>query len=270
MYYDYLERDRILLRLGFVSYSKYLNSDLWKSIRLRAFAQHGGSCKMCGELTSTLHHTNYGYEVLSGKTLKGLVPLCSVCHYAIEFAGKTKRSLCEANNKLALWISKGTSPVKKGRKKKHNKSIINTVLKDGAKHSLKCFRCGRVFDTVYRKPYAKCKCGGCKSELQLNTDNAPGYGLKGGNSQRVKCNRCGDVFTTKLSLEHTICSCGGNGVCLQNVILVSKKQSKKQISRERTRRLIDSGEKTLVETRRKMCNYECSSAPLSRFLNSQV
>jgi hypothetical protein len=117
----YQSRDDILLRLGFVSYKAYLDSDLWRSIRERAFRVHGHACKMCGEPTHILHHKNYEWEVLSGKTVKGLVPLCKSCHYKIEFDIRGhKRSLDKVNNLLS-WALGGTTSNKCRNKRKRKK-----------------------------------------------------------------------------------------------------------------------------------------------------
>ena len=90
----YAQRDILLSQLGFASYSTYLESDLWKSIRTAAFNLHGIDCRLCRKRTRVLHHISYCLDVLIGKELKWLIPLCNECHYKVEFDHKDrKRSL---------------------------------------------------------------------------------------------------------------------------------------------------------------------------------
>jgi len=100
-------RDEVLLKMGFSSYKEYLGSDLWKAIRSRALSTKGNYCFRCGRFTCLVHHTNYSPEVLRGETLKGLVPVCTECHRAIEFdKDGNKRTLRETNDALGYKTSK--------------------------------------------------------------------------------------------------------------------------------------------------------------------
>ncbi len=71
--------------MGYSSYAEYLNSDLWRSIRRRAFASKGTDCFLCKGKASEIHHTMYHRQVLEGKTLFPLIPLCRKCHVEVEF-----------------------------------------------------------------------------------------------------------------------------------------------------------------------------------------
>lgn len=117
---EYKERDELLLRLGFSSYELYLQSELWKQIKMRAYKAHGKKCRICGGDAEVLHHKNYRWEIMSGKSLKGLVPLCYNCHNIIEFS-KTgwKRTLDGTNNKLAELTSAYTPSKKKPKPQKY-------------------------------------------------------------------------------------------------------------------------------------------------------
>jgi 5-methylcytosine-specific restriction endonuclease McrA len=88
-------RDRRLLAIGFASYAEYLDSDLWKSIRARVFAEKGRECVCCGSQATEVHHTRYKSEEITGANLRHLHPVCGVCHYKVGFKenGK-KRSRC--------------------------------------------------------------------------------------------------------------------------------------------------------------------------------
>ncbi len=121
----YERRDEVLAGMGFSSYEKYRESDLWKKIRRRALDEKGTQCVRCGDSTHLVHHVSYSSAVLSGEDLSGLIPVCHRCHKRIEFdkSGK-KRSLEEANLALGYEPPK---PKKEIRPKKvhkvHNKHV---------------------------------------------------------------------------------------------------------------------------------------------------
>ena len=60
-------------------YKEYLNSDHWKSIRLKALDRAGHKCQLCSSKEClNVHHNTYinrGHE-----DLKDLVVLCRECH----------------------------------------------------------------------------------------------------------------------------------------------------------------------------------------------
>jgi hypothetical protein len=82
----YQERNRLLREhLGFDTYAQYLGSPLWKEIKQRGFREHGRFCRVCSKYASVLHHLSYDLVKLKGTRLDRLVPVCDICHHAIEF-----------------------------------------------------------------------------------------------------------------------------------------------------------------------------------------
>lgn len=98
----YKERDRYLVTLGFKSYRDYLDSNLWKSIRLRVMQRDGNKCQCCQGPAVQVHNKRYGLGQLNGMTLDEMVAICIDCHQAIEFTGERKNSLKETNERLAM------------------------------------------------------------------------------------------------------------------------------------------------------------------------
>lgn len=95
----YNDRNIILKELGFDSYPDYLKSELWAFVRRSAWAKYGSTCLLCKEKASVLHHFSYTKEVLQGKQLDKLKPLCNECHHKVEFdENDSKRTLLEAQN----------------------------------------------------------------------------------------------------------------------------------------------------------------------------
>lgn len=78
--FDKRERADSLSRLGFGSYRKYLASELWKSIRDRVLDRDKCACRRCGRPAKTVHHSNYGYDVMRGVRLESLYAICGQCH----------------------------------------------------------------------------------------------------------------------------------------------------------------------------------------------
>jgi len=91
----YSERDAHIRRLGYASYGVYLKNDLWHRIRGKVFKRKGKKCLLCGEAAFQVHHKVYTKRNLSGKDLKGLVPICDRCHKHVEF--DLGQKLCEAD-----------------------------------------------------------------------------------------------------------------------------------------------------------------------------
>lgn len=92
----YGDRTKVLSLLRFDSYLNYLASDLWRAIRKRVMDLHSSECLLCDAIAECVHHMTYTHEVLLGKRLNQLIPLCKACHKKIEFCpdGK-KRSMKE-------------------------------------------------------------------------------------------------------------------------------------------------------------------------------
>ncbi len=78
----------------------YLSSVTWRTIRARILLRDAGSCLRCGLPARIVHHKSYDAEVLAGNNDGQLVSLCFGCHSFIEFDGKRKTNLREANARL--------------------------------------------------------------------------------------------------------------------------------------------------------------------------
>jgi len=88
----------------------YLSGDLWKGIRGRVLERDGGRCVACGKPAQVVHHKSYDKDVLAGYRDDLLVSLCNPCHSAIEFDGKKKLTLRQANERLkAMCESQGVA-----------------------------------------------------------------------------------------------------------------------------------------------------------------
>lgn len=98
----YINRNRVLAKMGFASYQDYLKSDLWRSIREKVLSTSGG-CKKCGKQAECVHHLDYSKQTLNGERLNKLVKLCNKCHYSIEFDGSEKLL---ATNEIASRTTK--------------------------------------------------------------------------------------------------------------------------------------------------------------------
>lgn len=81
----YLDRDGVVRSLGFASYAAYLNSQIWKDIRDRTFAQWGSFCHFCSAPAAQVHHGRYDPDTMAGLILRHLYPVCGSCHQAGEF-----------------------------------------------------------------------------------------------------------------------------------------------------------------------------------------
>jgi 5-methylcytosine-specific restriction endonuclease McrA len=101
------QRHDFLLSLGYVNYADYLKSPLWFSIRARVLGA-SPDCA-CGVPANQVHHKVYTEANLSGKTTRGLWAICVDCHRRIEFDGKRKTALHEANRKLRSIVEGGIS-----------------------------------------------------------------------------------------------------------------------------------------------------------------
>lgn len=108
---------RVVLRqLGYLSYTAYLRSDVWRMRRVAYFAHHRRACWVCGGLKKIhLHHTNYsrigGYERDSD-----LVPLCAPHHRGVHnFMKRRKIPVASAHTAYATWLKSRPSRPKRKR-----------------------------------------------------------------------------------------------------------------------------------------------------------
>lgn len=93
----YAERDAVLWKMGFETYSDYLASDFWKGIRQGILVSSNSRCGLCKKTANQVHHLWYSAENLQGSSKEGLVSICRHCHHSIEFsAGLGKHEPKEA------------------------------------------------------------------------------------------------------------------------------------------------------------------------------
>lgn len=103
----YIGRNATLRSLGYANYAHYLSSDLWAQIRVRAFALHGHTCKLCPDPAACLHHLGYGRAILLGERLSSIVPLCHGCHKQVEFDKRGhKRTVLQAHTAYVRMLKK--------------------------------------------------------------------------------------------------------------------------------------------------------------------
>ena len=102
-------RTRIVKELGYSSYQKYCESDLWKRIKAEVFAISPACC-ICNAPPFTVHHDFYSRPNLSGKSLKGLYPICKRCHDTVHFDENRKKvSPTQARKRLLFLMPKKKS-----------------------------------------------------------------------------------------------------------------------------------------------------------------
>lgn len=98
--HSYKGRDAKLRKLGFSSYREYLQSRLWKSIRLRVLHRDKNKCVCCDAEATEVHHRAYSQSALTGRSIASLVSVCRLCHKTAEWNGSRKTTLQEANRSI--------------------------------------------------------------------------------------------------------------------------------------------------------------------------
>lgn len=120
----YSERDKMLLELGFPSYSAYLASELWQSIRTRVFKQRGRECFGCGKFAVSVHHNKYTRDNLSGRRISNLFPVCHQCHKDVELKdGKQKVAPNIVFNRFSKLINKRATELNLEGKSRYPKGV---------------------------------------------------------------------------------------------------------------------------------------------------
>lgn len=61
-------------------YEIYLQSPLWKEIRLRILERDKYICRDCGKKANQVHHLSYAHDVMAGKDDSKLISICRACH----------------------------------------------------------------------------------------------------------------------------------------------------------------------------------------------
>ena len=124
-------------------------SSLWEKIRERTYKEKGSKCSLCLKEARCIHHRGYGRDVLEGKDLSPLVPLCIRCHEYIEFNKVgVKLSLKNVEKKFNRLLGK----YKKNEKAKKTAAVKAKRVKKGKSWCA----CGRL------KKYNKPTCKVCK------------------------------------------------------------------------------------------------------------
>lgn len=100
-------RDANLSLLGFRSYSEYLESDLWKTIRDFQLAEFP-KCRLCRRDACVVHHLRYDMHTLAGRGKLMLVSMCHWCHEWCEFEDGVKLDVYRANGKAMKMVSPPT------------------------------------------------------------------------------------------------------------------------------------------------------------------
>lgn len=156
---EYDERDVTLRSMGFPSYQDYLNSRLWKRIRLRTLKRDKSKCRVCKEPATGVHHKSYSKSVLLGQDITKLVSLCSTCHDLAEFNRfGIKTNLRQANQMLERLAAlpkdkpRHRHDYRENRRRKHKPNKRQPDMD-------KCRMCERPC------PTGTMYCHSCKSQL---------------------------------------------------------------------------------------------------------
>jgi hypothetical protein len=121
----YSERNEVLRNMGFKSYTEYLDSNRWKSIRSKVLGGNPNCCK-CDAIATQVHHSRYTNANLVGISLEYLHAVCRDCHEHAEFdQNKKKLSLKQAN--IRLGIDKPKTSLRKNHK--HWRGPSKTTVK---------------------------------------------------------------------------------------------------------------------------------------------
>jgi 5-methylcytosine-specific restriction endonuclease McrA len=114
---SYEHRGRVLQQLGFESYSSYLSSPLWATIRQRALEAERHLCRICQRPATQVHHQRYDHATMAGQVLRHLIPLCAGCHVSSELDRRgEKRKMPEVVERVDARINAGIKGRRKGRK----------------------------------------------------------------------------------------------------------------------------------------------------------
>lgn len=114
------ESDRYV---GYKSYTDYLNSKVWKAIRLQVFEIKGRFCWLCGIACNQVHHQRYRKVDLNGTCLDFLFPICADCHTKIEFEGAKKRKKLQVRKMFNQLRNQYVAQLKEISTFLHKKSV---------------------------------------------------------------------------------------------------------------------------------------------------
>lgn len=119
----YRYRDENLKAMGFKSYSEYLRSDLWASIRKRAL-EMDDKCQRCGKTATQVHHRAYDPATLRGDNINSLSPLCGRCHRKAESQPRENREKSYMKlRKANIFVMKAARKAEKRRRSKTKRAL---------------------------------------------------------------------------------------------------------------------------------------------------
>ena len=99
----YRTRAEHLRTLGFSSYTLYLQSDLWYTIRRAVLKRDRHVCRCCMEARATqVHHLKYSARVLRGENIGWLISVCAGCHERSSVDEGIFLPLSESNRRLGF------------------------------------------------------------------------------------------------------------------------------------------------------------------------
>lgn len=109
----FIHRNKVLFALGFLHYRDYLASMSWHDIRAKVLSRDSYRCtaningERCSNHADRVHHFFYDLKTLIGEKLESMVSVCEECHERMEFDGKRKRTIQEANEIWKNRVSDG-------------------------------------------------------------------------------------------------------------------------------------------------------------------
>ena len=148
----YRFRNRCLSALGYDSYESYLDSCLWSGLRRTVYERDRYSCQSCGDKADAVHHVEYTWENLSGRSVDGMVAICRTCHSLIEFDERGKKRFFSGKAELSFVTNPGPAtrkkrtrclPEKKSKSqlRRERKAAKKAAFEEVLRHQHLCSRC---------------------------------------------------------------------------------------------------------------------------------
>lgn len=167
---DYEERNIVLREMGFATYAEYLTSPLWQAIRTKALANRK-TCSVCGEPATEVHHRSYSRDVMTGKDVGSLMPLCATCHDLGEFSTDgVKHTLLQANDRLDSLTQLSPESQPKPTKIRRGKSSRIRFDINAIRKQLKLDGESTVKEVKKGLPHPKCKRCDKRSNVVIPSD----------------------------------------------------------------------------------------------------
>lgn len=139
-YRAYRARNETVRAMGYESYTKYLESELWATIRLTVLAERP-LCHSCGAPATQVHHGCYKRRVLEGRDRTQLFPVCGKCHKEAEFRNRDGEKLNPHQATVKLNQIRKNNDGKPKKKKKGGRPELG--LRHKYKWQLRRLRRGR-------------------------------------------------------------------------------------------------------------------------------